>query len=119
MEPINIAGKLAKFSEHWSPKEIGQLDDYSIKLGKILGDFVWHRHADDDEMFLVLSGRFRMDYRDRQVWIEEGEMVVVPHGVEHKPYADAECSIMMIEKNTIINTGEAEDARRVDTVERI
>ena len=119
MEAINIAEKLAKFSEQWSPKEIGSLDDYSIKLSKIEGDFIWHSHAEGDELFLVLEGRFRMDYRDKEVWLEQGDMMIVPKGVEHKPYADEECSLLVIEKNTVVNTGEANDARRVEELERI
>ena len=119
MDSINIAEKLSKFSEHWSPKEIGQLDDCSIKLVKIIDNFVWHSHADEDELFYVLEGRFRMDYRDKEVWVEQGEMVIVPKGVEHKPFAEEECSLMVIEKNTVINTGEADDARRVEELERI
>ena len=119
MQAINITDKLTQFSEHWSPREIGELDDYQIKLVKILDDFVWHSHADEDELFYVLDGRFRMDYRDRQVWVEKGEMVIVPKGVEHKPFAEVECSLMVIERNTVINTGEADDARRVENVERI
>ncbi len=119
MDKVNIAKKLAAFDAQWTPHEIARLDGYQIKLAKIEGDFVWHSHADEDELFFVLDGRFRMDYRDRQEWVEAGELVVVPKGVEHKPYAEAECSIMLIEKASADHTGGVDDPRRQETAKRI
>ncbi|MCK0071043.1 cupin domain-containing protein [Kordiimonas laminariae] len=119
MNPVNLAEKLKSFNDHWSPKHIGDLDGYHVKLAKIEGDFVWHAHEEEDEFFLVVNGRFRMDYRDKQVWIEEGDMVVVPKGVEHKPFAPEECSILLIEKATTDHTGGVDDPRRVENPERI
>ena len=109
MEKVNLAEKLATFSEHWSPKIVGELDDYEVKLVKIEGDFVWHRHAEEDELFLVVKGGFRMDFRDRQVDLGEGEMIVVPAGVEHKPYAAEECQILLLERRGLVNTGDARE----------
>ncbi|SDD64479.1 cupin domain-containing protein [Kordiimonas lacus] len=119
MKPVNLKAKLTTFSDHWSPKLIGDLDGYHVKLAKLSGDFVWHAHEGEDEFFLVIDGRFRMDYRDRQDWIEEGEMVVVPKGVEHKPYAPEECSVLLIEKASTDHTGGVDDPRRVENPERI
>ncbi len=119
MDVVNIVEKLSKFNEHWSPKLIGEMDDYHIKLAKIEGDFIWHSHADEDELFLVIAGRFRMDYRDSQKWIETGEMVIVPKGVEHKPFAEIECSVLLIEKSSVDHTGGVDDPRRIDNPERV
>jgi mannose-6-phosphate isomerase-like protein (cupin superfamily) len=106
-ERINLAEKLAAFAEHWNPKLVETLDDYEIKLVKLLGDFVWHSHPAEDELFLVLKGAFRMDFRDRQVTVGAGEMIVVPRGVEHKPYAAEECEILLLERRGVVNTGDA------------
>jgi mannose-6-phosphate isomerase-like protein (cupin superfamily) len=103
-----LSEKLARFSDRWSPKVVETLDDYDVKLVKILGDFVWHRHPEEDELFLVLEGAFRMDFRDRQVEVAAGEMIVVPRGVEQKPFAAEECSILLFERRGVVNTGDAE-----------
>ncbi|HEY8015861.1 MAG TPA: cupin domain-containing protein [Dongiaceae bacterium] len=107
-DKINLAEKLAAFSEHWNPKLVDTIDDYDIKLVKLLGDFVWHSHATEDELFLVLKGAFRMDFRDRQVRVGAGEMIVVPRGVEHKPFAEQECEILLLERRGVVNTGNAD-----------
>ena len=107
MEKVNLAAKLDLFRDHWNPRTVGEVDDYEIKLVRIKGDFVWHKHDGEDELFLVLDGRFRMDFRDRQVEVGEGEFIVVPKGVEHKPFADEECRIMLFEQRGVINTGDA------------
>lgn len=119
MDPINLKEKLGLFTETWTPKLIGMMDNYQIKLAKIEGDFVFHAHADEDEVFLVLEGRFRMDYHDRQVWCEEGEMIVVPKGVEHKPFAPDVCSVLLIEKASTDHTGGVDDPRHQDVAEKI
>ena len=119
MDKVNLAEKLGRFSAHWSPKIVGQLDDYEIKLVKISGDFVWHSHADADELFLVIEGRLCMDFRDRQVEVEAGEFIVVPKGVEHKPFAAGECEILLLERAGVRNTGDVEDARTVEQPESI
>lgn len=104
---INLSEKLSRFSEHWSPKLVETVDDYEVKVVKIKGDFVWHKHDADDEMFIVLKGGFRMDFRDRQVELNAGEMIVVPRGVEHKPFAAEECEIILLERRGVVNTGDA------------
>ena len=104
---INFEDKFKKFSEHWSPKIIAQMNDYHFKLVKFQGDFVWHQHADTDEVFITLDGEMRIDFRDGAVNLKTGEMFVVPKGMEHKPYAEKECKILLIEPPGIINTGDA------------
>src|SRR5512134_410823 len=105
-EPINLQNKFGKFSEHWSPKIIAQLNDYHFKLAKVQGEFVWHDHKETDEVFLVLKGRLEIQFRDGSVELHEGDLYVVPKGVEHKPVAESECHIMLIEPAGTVNTGE-------------
>lgn len=106
-KPINLRDKLAKFSDQWAPKIIAQMNDYHFKLVKIQGDFVWHSHAETDEVFIVIDGSMQISVRDGQVTLNPGEMFVVPKGVEHKPYAASECKLMLIEPVGPINTGDA------------
>jgi mannose-6-phosphate isomerase-like protein (cupin superfamily) len=94
---IDLAAKLATFDEHWSPRIVAQMNDVQVKLVKVEGDFVWHRHADTDELFLVLAGELRIEYRDGAVTLNEGELHVVPRGVEHRPVADDVCHILLLE----------------------
>ena len=105
-QPINFQDKLQLFPEHWSPKIVAQMNDYHLKLVKIQGEFVWHNHPDTDEVFIVLDGRMDIDFRDGKITLKSGEMHVVPRGVEHKPYAANECSILLIEPAGTINTGD-------------
>jgi len=105
--PINLQEKLAKFSDHWSPKIIAQMNDYHFKLVKFKGEFVWHSHIDTDEVFIVLDGEMSIQFRDGSVDLKSGEMFVVPKGAEHKPFADRECKIMLVEPAGTINTGES------------
>lgn len=104
---INLKEKLARFSEHFSPKIIAQMNDYHFKLAKFQGDFVWHNHNDTDETFIVLDGEMSIDFRDGRVDLKAGEMFVVPKGVEHKPFAGKECKIMLVEPAGTANTGNA------------
>lgn len=104
---INVADKLAGFGEHWSPRVIAEMNDYQFKVVKLLGEFVWHSHADTDETFVVVAGTLRMQFRDRDVVLQAGEMIVVPRGVEHCPSADAECHVLLIEPRGVVNTGDA------------
>ncbi len=103
--PINLQKKLAKFSDHWSPKIIAQMNNYHFKLVKFKGDFVWHSHDDTDEVFITLDGEMSIEFRDGKVDLKAGEMFVVPKGVEHKPLAERECKIMLVEPAGIVNTG--------------
>lgn len=104
-ESINFKKKLAKFRDHWSPKVIGEMNDYQFKLVKIQGHFTWHDHQDTDEVFIVLGGEMAIDFRDGRVEMAEGEMFIVPKGLEHKPYAEKECRILLIEPKGVVNTG--------------
>jgi len=106
-KPINLSDKLGKITDHWSPGVIAELNDYQFKLVKIQGEFVWHEHQDTDEAFLVIEGRMRIEFRDGGVDLESGELFVVPRGVEHKPVAAEECSVMLIEPRGVVNTGDA------------
>jgi mannose-6-phosphate isomerase-like protein (cupin superfamily) len=105
-QSINLHDKLSKFSEHWSPKIISQMNDYQFKLAKVQGEFVWHDHPETDEMFLVIKGQLQIHLRDGVVTLNEGEMYVVPKGVEHKPVADNECHILLVEPAGTVNTGD-------------
>lgn len=107
MNSINIKEKLNKVNEHWSPKIIAQMNDYHFKLAKIKGEFVWHKHDETDETFLVINGKMKILFRDSEINLSEGEMYVVPKGVEHKPLADKECSILLIEPAGTVNTGDS------------
>jgi mannose-6-phosphate isomerase-like protein (cupin superfamily) len=103
---INFQAKLTKFSEHWSPKIIAQMNNYHFKVAKVQGEFVWHDHPETDEVFVVLKGQLEIQFRDGQVLLREGEMFVVPKGLEHKPFAPSECHILLIEPAGTVNTGE-------------
>jgi mannose-6-phosphate isomerase-like protein (cupin superfamily) len=104
---INFEEKFSRFSEHWSPKIIAQMNDYHFKLARIQGEFVWHSHPETDEVFIVVDGEMRIAFRDGEVGLRAGEMFVVPKGVEHKPSADGECKIILVEPAVTINTGDA------------
>ena len=104
---INFSDKLSKFKEHWTPKIIAEMNDYQFKVVKVKDEFVWHSHADTDETFIVLKGKLDIHFRDGLVTLNAGEMYVVPKGIEHKPVADEECEVLLIEPTGIINTGEA------------
>ena len=105
--PINLTQKLDTFSDHWSPKIIARMNDYHFKLAKLQGDFVWHRHVDTDEVFLVIQGSMQIEFRAGSVELGAGEMVVVPKGVEHKPWAEKECHVLLVEPAGTLNTGDA------------
>ncbi|ERX41223.1 TPA: cupin domain-containing protein [Pseudomonas aeruginosa] len=105
-QAINFAAKLALFDDRWQPRVIAQMNDYQFKLVKIEGDFVWHNHADTDETFIVLAGRLRIDFRDGAVHLGPGEMYVVPRGVEHKPFAEGEVRMLLVEPCGVRNTGD-------------
>jgi mannose-6-phosphate isomerase-like protein (cupin superfamily) len=116
---VNIADKLALFSAHWSPKLVAQVNDTEVKLVKVQGEFVWHHHDTADELFLVLKGRLLMQFRDGEEWIEEGEFIVVPRGVEHRPVAPQEVHVMLIEPRDTLNTGNVIEERTVQVVPKI
>jgi mannose-6-phosphate isomerase-like protein (cupin superfamily) len=105
LQPIDIDAKFALFSEQWSPKVIGKINDYLVKLGKLQGDFVWHKHDETDELFIVNNGILLIDFRNGQAILAKGQMFIVPKGVEHKTHADRECELIMFEPEKTLNTG--------------
>ena len=107
MDKINIQQKLSLFSDHWSPKIVGELNGQHVKLVKFKGEFVWHKHDNEDELFYVVSGRFNMEYRDRNITVNENEFLIVPRGIEHRPVAIEEVAVMLFEPATTLNTGDA------------
>jgi mannose-6-phosphate isomerase-like protein (cupin superfamily) len=119
LQKVNLAGKLALFDEPWQPKIVAELNDTYVKVVKIQDEFVWHHHDDEDELFLVVSGRLRMELEDGEVILEPGELVVVPKGVEHRPVAEEETHVVLIEPKTTLNTGSVRNERTVDELERI
>ncbi len=113
MDKVNIAHKLSRFSDHWNPRIVGELNGQHVKLVKLKGEFIWHSHDDEDELFYVLKGELRMEFRDRAVTLRENEFLIVPHGVEHRPVAADEVSLMLFEPKTTLNTGnQASDRTR-------
>ena len=124
MPKVNIAEKFSKVTEYWKPYIAAELNGQYVKLDKIKGEFIFHHHEHEDELFLVVKGRFRMEYRDKDLrehheWIEEGEFVVVPRGVEHKPVADEECWFLLFEPASTLNTGNVVNERTVAQLEKV
>lgn len=119
MDKVNIAEKLSRFDERWSPKVVGQVNGFHVKLAKLEGEFIWHRHEREDELFLVLSGSLVIKFRDRDVRLEEGEFLIVPRGVEHKPVAEREVHVLLFEPATTLNTGNVRSERTLEELERL
>jgi mannose-6-phosphate isomerase-like protein (cupin superfamily) len=119
LRKIDLAAAFARFAEHWSPKVIGDVNDCQIKLAKLAGEFVWHRHEHEDELFLVVKGRLTMHLRTGDLVLGPGELVIVPRGVEHCPAAAEECWVLLVEPRTTLNTGDATDPRTQRELERL
>jgi mannose-6-phosphate isomerase-like protein (cupin superfamily) len=119
MEKVNLREKLALFSDHWNPRVVGELNGQHVKVVKFQGEFVWHDHANEDELFLVLRGSFRMDFRDTSVTLAEGDFLIVPRGVEHRPVADQEVEVLLFEPAQIRHTGDVESELTVREFQRI
>src|SRR5256884_785484 len=123
MQKINLAQKLSLIDDHWNPRIAGELNGQMVKLVKFQGPFTWHHHENEDEMFFVVKGRFRMDYRDdgreSEVWIEEGEFIIVPRTIEHRPFAEEECEVMLFEPAATVNTGNVDDEFTRKELDRI
>jgi mannose-6-phosphate isomerase-like protein (cupin superfamily) len=119
MEKVNLAEKFAQFAEPWQPKVVGELNGHQVKLVKLAGPFVWHHHEHEDELFLVVRGRFRMELRDRAIELAPGELLVVPRGVEHRPVADEEAEVLLFEPAATLNTGNVRNERTVVEPERL
>lgn len=114
MQKVNLSQKLALVGEFWSPKAVGAVNDFHVKLVKLKGEFVWHSHEREDELFLVLRGRLRMQFRSGEVAVDPGEFIIVPHGTEHRPVADDEVDVLLLEPKTTVNTGTAGGERTRD-----
>ncbi|MEX3957076.1 cupin domain-containing protein [Trinickia sp. EG282A] len=114
LKTIDLLDKISQIDAHWQPRVVAEMNDYQFKVVKILGDFVWHTHADTDETFIVLEGRLRIDFRDRSIELRAGEMAVVPKGVEHKPYAESEVKMLLIEPRGVVNTGDTVNERTAE-----
>ncbi len=119
MEKVNIAGKLKLIDDYWKPRIVAELNGQHVKLVKLKGEFIWHHHEMEDELFLVMKGRLRMEFRDRHVWVEEGDFIVVPRGVEHRPVAEEEAHVLLFEPASTLNTGNVHNERTVEKLERI
>jgi len=119
MRSVNLAAKFRLFDDYWSPKIAGELNDSYVKLVKVKGEFVWHHHATEDELFLVVKGRLLLKFRDHEAWVEEGEFVIVPRGVEHLPVAPDETHVVLLEPKSTLNTGNVRNERTVSELDRI
>jgi mannose-6-phosphate isomerase-like protein (cupin superfamily) len=119
MEKVNVAEKFKQVKEYWKPYIVAELNGQQVKIDKLKGEFVWHHHENEDEMFLVTKGRFRMEFRKRHVWIEEGELIVVPRGVEHRPVAEEETHILLFEPASTLNTGNVQNQRTLKEIQKI
>jgi len=119
IERVNLVEKFSRFSEQWSPKIVGEVNDSYVKLVKFKGEFVWHHHEREDELFLVIKGRFTMKLSGRDIEVGEGEFIVIPRGVEHKPVAEEECQVLLLEPKSTLNTGNVLNERTVPDLERI
>jgi mannose-6-phosphate isomerase-like protein (cupin superfamily) len=109
MQKVNLTEKFNRFGDYWSPKIAGELNDSYVKLAKVKGEFVWHRHDNEDELFLVVKGRLLIRFLDREVWVDEGEFLIIPRGVEHMPVAEEEVWLVLVEPKTTVNTGNVEN----------
>jgi mannose-6-phosphate isomerase-like protein (cupin superfamily) len=118
-DKVNLRDKLARIDDHFNPRIAGELNGQQVKLVKFKGEFIWHHHDNEDELFLVIDGRFRMEFRDKHVWVEKGEFLIVPRGVEHRPVAEEEVSVLLFEPASTLNTGNVHNERTVAELERV
>lgn len=119
MEKVNLADKFSMFQEYWSPKIVGELNDSHVKLAKLKGEFVWHHHDNEDELFLVVKGRLLIKLRNRDIWLDEGEFTIIPKGVEHLPVAEEEVHVLLLEPKSTLNTGNVQNERTVADLKQI
>ncbi len=119
MNKVNLSEKMKSFNDYWSPKIVGELNDSYIKVVKLKGEFVWHQHETEDEMFYVVKGRLVIKFRDKDVILSDGEFIIIPRGIEHMPVAEEEVQVMLIEAKTTLNTGDVRNDRTVDNLEWI
>ena len=119
MGKVNLVEKFNEIHEYWKPYIAAELNGQHVKLDKLKGEFIWHHHPNEDEMFLVVKGRFRMEFRDKHVWLQEGEFIVVPRGTEHRPVAEEEAHVLLFEPAATLNTGNVRNERTIDELKRI
>lgn len=119
MEKVNLTDKLSQFSDHWNPRIVGELNGQHVKLVKLKGEFVWHKHDDEDELFYVIKGKLKIEFRDKSVELNENEFIIVPRGIEHKPVAEEEVSVMLFEPASTVNTGDKPGELTRDKLEKI
>src|SRR5688572_10559324 len=119
LETINIAEKFAQITEYWSPRIGGEINNFALKFVKLQGEFVWHHHETEDELFLVVKGRLLIQLRDGDLWINEGEYAIIPHGVEHCPVAEEEVHVLLLEPNSTLNTGNVQNERTKEQLDKI
>lgn len=119
MEAIDLKQKLSMFDDFWNPKIVGELNNQFVKLVKLKGEFIWHKHEQEDEMFFVVKGEFTLKLRDEDIKISEGQFYIVPHGIEHKPVAEEECHVMLFEPKSVLNTGDLINSKTVKNLDRI
>jgi len=119
MKPVDIKEKLSQFTEHWSPKIIGELNGQLVKVAKLKGEFVWHHHEHEDELFLVVQGKLIIQLKEEDIHLSEGQFFIIPKGVDHMPVADEECHVMLFEPKSVLNTGNVVNERTVQQVEKI
>lgn len=119
MQKINLRNKFSQFSDHWNPRILGELNGQHVKIAKLKGEFTWHHHEHEDELFLVIKGRLLIQFKEEEVWLEEGEMIIIPAKVEHKPVALEEVEVLLFEPKTTINTGNVQEERTRSRLEKI
>ncbi|HEV2915381.1 MAG TPA: cupin domain-containing protein [Pyrinomonadaceae bacterium] len=119
MKKVNVTQSFESFADYWSPKIVGEVNDSYVKLVKFQGEFVWHHHESEDEMFLVVKGRMLMRLRDEEITVEEGEFIIIPRGVEHMPVAEEEAHVLLFEPRSTLNTGNVQNERTLPTLDRI
>ena len=119
MNKVDLKEKLSLFNEHWKPKIVGELNGQYVKLAKLKGEFVWHKHENEDELFMVIKGKLKIKLRNNEVDLEEGQFFIIPRGVEHLPFAEEEVHVMLFEPKTVLNTGDKKNERTVEKIEKI
>ena len=119
MEKVNVAEKFKAVEDYWNPRIVGELNGQHVKLAKLKGEFIWHHHENEDEMFFVVKGRLRIEFRGRQVWLNEGEFIVVPKNVEHRPVADEEADVLLFEPASTLNTGNVRNERTREKLDKL
>lgn len=119
MEKVNVLEKFSLFSDHWNPKIVGELNGQQVKLVKFLGEFIWHLHANEDELFYVIKGKFKMQFRDSEIEVGENEFLIVPKGIEHSSVAEEEVSVMVFEPRTAVNTGNVDSGLTKRNLEKL